>query len=79
MISTREAREETYKKIESNMENELILVEKKIKEAMNNGDKTYSTYYDGVLSQETIARLRVLGYKVEYGSQYNESYYMISW
>lgn len=79
MISAREAREETYKKIENNMENELILVEKKIKEAMNNGDKTYSTCYDGVLSQETIARLRVLGYKVEYGSQYNESYYMISW
>ena len=49
MISAREAREETYKKIESNMENELILVEKKIKEAMNNGDKTYSTCYDGVL------------------------------
>ncbi len=79
MISAREAREETYKKIESNMENELILVEKKIKEAMNNGDKTYSICYDGTLQQETIARLRVLGYKVEYGSQYNESYYMISW
>lgn len=79
MISAREAREETYKKIENNMENELILVEKKIKEAMNNGNKAYSTCYNGALSQETIARLQVLGYKVEYGSQYNESYYMISW
>ena len=60
MISAREAREETYKKIENNMENELILVEKKIKEAMNNGDKTYSTCYDGTLQQETIARYEYL-------------------
>ena len=38
MISAKEAREETYKKIESNMENELILVEKKIKEAIQKSE-----------------------------------------
>lgn len=79
MISAREAREETNKKIDYVMADELIKIEEKIKNSINDGSGSYSTCYDGSLHHETITHLRSLGYKVEYGSQYNESYYMISW
>ena len=79
MISAKEAREETNKKIDYVMADELIKVEEKIKNSINDGSGSYSTCYDGSLHQKTITHLKSLGYKVEYGSQYNESYYMISW
>lgn len=79
MISAKEAREETNKKIDYVMADELIKVEEKIKNSINDGSGSYSTCYDGSLHQKTIDFLKSFGYKVEYGSQYNESYYMISW
>jgi hypothetical protein len=79
MINAREAREESNKKIDYVMTDELIKIEEKIKKSINDDSGSYSTCYDGSLHQETITHLRSLGYKVEYGSPYNESYYMISW
>ena len=42
-------------------------------------DGKFSISKDGCLKPEIRKKLEELGYKVETGSQYNESYYSISW
>ena len=55
----------------------LAELEKQIDGAVANGE--YYISNSGCLPSEVIQRLEELGYKVTTGSQYNESYYCISW
>ena len=56
---------------------ELVEINKKISNAVKNCK--FSISGNGVLQLETKERLAQLGYKVQTGSQYNESYWYISW
>jgi len=55
--------------------NELV---DEINQAIQDGKKNYSKDGD-VLPRSIINRLQLLGYRAVNGSQYNESYYIISW
>lgn len=54
-----------------------MLLSAQINNAIAEGKDSISN--DGYLQHETRLRLEELGYKVQPGSQYNESYYSISW
>lgn len=77
MISAKEAREQTELSRASEYEVELLNIENNIKNAMNKG--LPAIHNDGCLSKPIKDELEKLGYKVYQGSQYNESYYSISW
>lgn len=70
---------EAYGRTINNIGNTEILqvIESQIHEAIKNG-KFFITNY-GVLPTHEKEQLENLGYKVDCGSQYNESYYTISW
>lgn len=77
MISATEASSLTYQNIQTNIAGEMAKIEVKIKDAIKGGK--FSITEDGTLSSDIINELRRLGYKAENNSQYNESYYVISW
>ena len=77
MISAKEAREQTELSRASEYEVELLKIENEIKDAINRG--VCSINSNGHLSKTIEDELKKLGYKVCQGSQYNESYYSISW
>ena len=77
MISAKEAKSQTELSRASEDETELLKIENEIKDAINRG--VYSIHNDGHLSKTIKDELEKLGYKVYQGSQYNESYYSISW
>ena len=77
MLRASEANKETTKNITEFLTTEMTEIEKRIINAIKEGK--YSICYSGYLKQETKDALKRLGYKVETGSQYNESYYSISW
>lgn len=77
MISAKEANRKTIKEIERYDNTELLQIEGFIEDAIIDG--LFSFTREGVLSKNTIDLLKLLGYKVITGSQYNESYYTISW
>lgn len=56
---------------------QLAELSKLIKDAIADGK--FSISKDGYLKPETQKKLEELGYKIETGTQYNESYYSISW
>ena len=68
----------TEKHIEETIASQLGEIGAKIAYAVKNGDK--SVTLDGTLNKNVSEKLeKILGYKVETGTQYNESYYTISW
>lgn len=77
MISASEARRRSQQNFEN--KNKVILdeIERNIQKAIVAGKFTITS--DGNVSQEVQAALRTLGYRVDVGSQYNQSYYTISW
>jgi len=77
MISAKEAREQTELSRASEYEVELLNIENNIKNAINRG--VCSIHSNGHLSKNIANELERLGYKIYQGSQYNESYYSISW
>ena len=77
MLSASEANQKTRNNIKKCLTKELSELEKQIDEAISNGK--FSISNDGYLQSETKERLEELGYKVSTRSQYNESYYSISW
>lgn len=77
MLSASEAKAKTQNNIDSCVTQELNKLDKQISEAISNGK--FSICNDGILQHTTQERLESLGYKVETGSQYNESYYSVSW
>lgn len=79
ILSAKEARALTEKYMEETMASQLGEIGAKISYAAKNGDSSITL--DGVLSEAVRKKLEgePLKYKVETGSQYNESYYIISW
>lgn len=75
--SASEANKMTNKAINNCTTQQLTELAKLIKDAIADGK--FSINEDGCLKSETKKKLEELGYKVETGSQCNESYYIISW
>ena len=75
--SASEANKMTNNAIDSCTTQQLAELSKLIRDAIADGK--FSISEDGCLKPETRKKLEELGYKVETGSQYNESYYSISW
>ncbi len=77
MISASEARKKTENNINNGTTRELSEIMRQIEKAITNGK--FSISNDGYLQSETEQKLEELGYKIKTGSQYNESYYSVSW
>ncbi len=77
MISASEARKKTENNINNGTTRELSEIMRQIEKAIANGK--FSISNDGYLQSETEQKLEELGYKIKTGSQYNESYYSVSW
>ena len=75
--SASEANKMTNHVIDSCTTQQLAELSKLIRDAIADGK--FSISEDGCLKPETRKKLEELGYKVETGNQYNESYYSISW
>lgn len=75
--SASEANKMTNNAIDSCTTQQLAELSKLIRDAIADGKFLISE--DGSLKPETRKKLEELGYKVETGTQYNESYYSISW
>lgn len=77
MLSASETKKKTQNNIDSCVTQELEKLNKQIDDAIAKGK--FSISNNGNLQSVTRERLKVLGYKVQTGSQYNEPYYSISW
>lgn len=77
MYSAKEAKIKTNEVISRAKTNQLNEIQLAIDEAINNGD--FYITKDGSLRKETKEALVNMGYSVTTGTQYNESYYTISW
>lgn len=77
MFSAKEAKVNTQKQIEAHIEDTLKSIEKEINKAIVEGRFSFSQ--SGTLQPEVKHKLKELGYEVTFGSQYNESFYNISW
>ena len=77
LLSASEANKMTNHVIDSCTTQQLADLSKLIRDAIADGK--FSISEDGCLKHETRKKLEELGYKVETGNQYNESYYSISW
>lgn len=72
-----EANKMTNENIERDCARQLIGISTEIRNAVTDGK--FSISGDGPLKPEIRKKLEELGYKVEIGTQHNESYYSISW
>jgi hypothetical protein len=77
ILSASEARRRTEENVKKYCTKELCEINKRIAAAIDN--KEFSITGDGWLQPETRRILEKAQYKVEMGTQYNESYYSISW
>ena len=77
LLSASEAHKNTVNNIKNCSTKQLAEISKRISDTIANGK--FSISGDGCLQYETIQRLEELGYKVKTGSQYNKSYWSISW
>lgn len=75
--SASEANKMTSNAIDSCTTQQLIEISKSIRDAIADGK--FSINEDGYLKPKTRKMLEELGYKIETGTQYNVSYYIISW
>lgn len=75
--SASEANKMTNNAIDSCTTQQLAELSKLIRDAIADGK--FSISEDGCLKPEIRKKLEELGYKIETGNQYNESYYSISW
>lgn len=78
ILSAKEARMLTEKYMEETIASQLGEIDAKIAYAAKNGDE--SVTLEGTLNKNVREKLeKILEYKIETGTQYNESYYTISW
>ena len=77
MISASDAKRRTQEQLNYMASIEVDNVMEQIEKAISNGK--FVLYMDGSLSKHCRETLEKLGYKVGSGSQYNESYYTVSW
>lgn len=77
ILSASEANKMTNNAIDSCTIQQLAELSKLIRDAVADGK--FSISKGGYLKPEIRKKLEELGYKIETGNQYNESYYSISW
>lgn len=77
MVTAKQAHEVTQKNVKTSDERVLSKIQNKIKNAINDGQFNISE--DGILPVSVRKKLEDLGYKVNFGSQYGDPYYSISW
>lgn len=77
MISAADARKKADESIDILVMREIKAVEANVISACEEGKTTITC--TGTLSEKTVNKLQELGYEVVRSSQYNESYYTISW
>ena len=77
MISANQAREQSEHYFESKLDKEIEMIEQKILYATTQGKNC--VYIEPAISTSAKQMLKHLGYKVEHGQQYNESYTNIGW
>lgn len=77
MISAADARKKAEESIDIKTAAQIRDVEGEVIAACEKGDT--SIVYGKSLTEKTVNKLQELGYEVVHGSQYNESYYTISW
>ena len=75
--SASEANKMTNNAIDSCTTQQLAELSKLIRDAVADGK--FSISEDGCVKPETLTKIEELGDKAETGTQYNESYYSISW
>ena len=77
LLSASEAHKKTVDNIKNCSTKQFAEISKRISDAIADGK--FSINGNGCLQYEIIQRLEEFGYKVKTGSQYNESYWSISW
>ena len=77
MISAKEARKQSEQNKQDILNKEMAIIEEEINKAIVKGQDY--TYIGSAISSRVKQILEQLGYKVEYGQQYNESYTSIEW
>lgn len=77
VLLAHEANKMTNENIERDCTRQLIEISTEIRNAVTDGK--FSISRDGSLKPEIRKKLEEFGYKVEIGTQHNESYYSISW
>lgn len=77
LLSAEESRKRADEAVDNALIKELQEIATKINAASKEGN--YSCSDDGCLKPKTREKLEELGYKVEVGNQYNQSWYSISW
>ena len=77
LLSAEESRKRADEAVDNDIKKQLQEIATEINAASKEGKYSYSE--DGCLKPKTREKLEELGYKVEVGSQYNQSWYSISW
>ena len=77
MLSAVEARRQSLQNFEEKRKEMFDEIERNIRKAIATGK--FEITSDGNIPQEVQIDLRELGYRVDVGCQYNQSYYTISW
>lgn len=77
MITAKEAAEKAEYILHNNITTELKDIERRVTEEIEEGRRSCS--FDGSISSGARKELERLGYEMKTGSQYNESYVIISW
>jgi len=77
IIRASEAARQSEEARRGKMDSEMIPVNEAIMEAVMNGER--KCYINHGLSYEVISALKFMGYDVESGSQYNETFVTIRW
>ena len=77
MITAKQANIQTTNNIKNFQTKELKRIKEIIEDYIRDGCYSYTA--NGYLSNNAKELLKSLGYKVTTGTQYNESYYTISW
>lgn len=77
LMTAKEAREKIDKGEDEKSFAIWCNVAKEINQAIENGENNYCK--EGSLPESVIRKLQNLGYRVEEGSQYNQSYFMVKW
>jgi hypothetical protein len=77
MKTAKKARGIVYNAIDEKSIKEWKMLEAEIEKAINKHQ--YSTTIDGRITSGNAKKLKDLGYKIDYGTQYNQSFVSISW
>lgn len=77
LLSTAEAKAMTEQSIDNLTSQKMVKINSEIRTAIDKGE--FSISGDDALSFAIIEKLRKMGYKVKSDSQYNESFWNISW